>query len=1299
MALALVEVDSDDRVFPPVEASGDMSDQWDQLSLGGSNASVAAQLMDEFDDEAAVVSNSPRLLTLPPSLPVLQSWPEELFEFVVEKICDMSDYPGRVLCISLLVLSLAITLGFIRLVAVGITWETDFSSFMTTDVHSFILREAFLQALTERNSVKIGSGRRLISGGDGNVSVVPVPFVKVELNLYLGYEVQESKLPNGIFQSRCISSIAGFERRLRELPGWLALCSATGETDRVLCERGVSVVNYALPSILDTMKNRITPKKFAFDGLGRDTMPASVIFNWAQKGGLASVLFPTGTTMTPGEHLRTIRTVFRFLIETDQAGAAIVRERWDAFFADELLPVLRSGIQGDGAIAREKSSEASLVKVFFDGTGVEAFEVREALKRDLTLAAGAALFVILYMWFHTRSILVSGVGLCICLLSVPLSFLISGSTTVSIASFLAFFLIIGFGCDVIFVYTDTWRESFRHADTDVERIAWTLQRGGRASLATTSTTALSFFANMFSAMRALRQFGFFMGACVMLAWALLSLMVPLLCLLDERSKAMCRCNYGPCIQACAQSMFLCWEAYWANDDYPDPDVTRTSTSSLRSSAKVVFTLGRERAARWKRIPNMRLRAFGLLTHHLRRWRHWYTWASFFALAAGLVFAVMGLVFESATPSLFPEDHNRHRSATLFAAFDSVPEALTSRLKKSATLRDVCDTSHLVRSLISVCTLLWCDANARHLGERSEDLQREDVNATIDCACFRNGDGCEGGPSQFDRRILLDTPVASKMIGFSIGSMEGGMDLVGTKESPLTSSVVLQDWETGDSEMREFNEVFAEGNTSTEGERCVSNDVCFCGSLACKMDPASWKPVQGLRILRFPVLARMLAAQPNAATVAPSQRLKVRVVFGINVETQRPFLGGASEPTRMFSFSATFAPHDPWAQRSMLKLCQKTLPELKIVAKFCWMNNFKSFLHRAGEIFPAMDSAFYPLVDRFSKSHGSSTEYIWRSSGRVQAMYFSFHVGVSKDSSASTILAEKKLWDAWLLKWNSETPASSAGAFHVSESWVQAEVMGELITSTVITVVMVVLLAFVGIVVFTRSVALALFVVSSTVTVIGGLLIFIVVLAKWKVGFIEVIASIYFIGYAVTYSLHIAHMYANRHAEEPGGVAPGSVDWRPGGGGINGHSVRRFLRVNFALQSIGGATLGSALTTAGSSTFLVLCTLSIFRKLGWMCLVVSSLSIIVALGPFPAALLTFGPLRPGKSCNIEICIRNSFGERRLKLARKTLAWSRDLGLQVADFFVERLHSALVPESIQRARLARLARASGAPVVNE
>lgn len=160
-------------------------------------------------------------------------------------------------------------------------------------------------------------------------------------------------------------------------------------------------------------------------------------------------------------------------------------------------------------------------------------------------------------------------------------------------------------------------------------------------------------------------------------------------------------------------------------------------------------------------------------------------------------------------------------------------------------------------------------------------------------------------------------------------------------------------------------------------------------------------------------------------------------------------------------------------------------------------------------------------------------------------------------------------------------------------------------------------------IFTHSCILSVVVVVSTVMVIIVLSFFITVVMGWEVGLIEVIAFIYFIGYAVDYSLHMVYKYGSNDALT-------EDDQTDLGAGREKASLR-LQRMSFALKTMGGATVGSAITTAGSSLFLVFCTLTIFAKLGAMCFTVTMASILFALCPLGAYLMTLGPVRPGL-CN-------------------------------------------------------------------
>merc|ERR1719265_1665091 len=125
---------------------------------------------------------------------------------------------------------------------------------------------------------------------------------------------------------------------------------------------------------------------------------------------------------------------------------------------------------------------------------------------DAMFAIGSIVFVLCYMWFHTSSFALSLLGLLIIFASVPVAAIITPSKTMSIASFLSIFLIVGIGSDVIFVFNDFWSQSKLHDSRLDHRLAWTIKQAGKSSLVTSCTTSASFFANLASVLRPLREF-------------------------------------------------------------------------------------------------------------------------------------------------------------------------------------------------------------------------------------------------------------------------------------------------------------------------------------------------------------------------------------------------------------------------------------------------------------------------------------------------------------------------------------------------------------------------------------------------------------------------------------------------------------------------------------------------------------------------------------------------------------------------------------------------------------------------
>jgi hypothetical protein len=124
------------------------------------------------------------------------------------------------------------------------------------------------------------------------------------------------------------------------------------------------------------------------------------------------------------------------------------------------------------------------------------------LGRDMSLALGSAFVVAIAIIVHTRSPLITGVGLLQIILSFPLSFfvykLVAGLDFFPFLNFIGIFVVFALGAGDIFVAIDKWKNariSFPSHTYSTEFIAAkALPDAAYAMLLTTLTTAVAFFA-------------------------------------------------------------------------------------------------------------------------------------------------------------------------------------------------------------------------------------------------------------------------------------------------------------------------------------------------------------------------------------------------------------------------------------------------------------------------------------------------------------------------------------------------------------------------------------------------------------------------------------------------------------------------------------------------------------------------------------------------------------------------------------------------------------------------------------
>jgi len=1060
---------------------------------------------------------------------------------------------GSFTCCWMLVIVAIVGLG---LVLNPLTIEKDFSSFMTADTQSARTQEAFSDALTARSD-----NRRLMTPG-----------LFTTFNIFIAYELKPKWSGRGVFNKKVMKEAARFESELTGRAEWKKMCNDVALESKTLCTTGISLPNIALAT-REVASGDVVPSSLVFNGLGGEILPVQGILRIASKEKMNDVLFPSNFDGQRASSLQTFRTAFHFEfyccspqdgLSYQSKKVAELKKVWKEFVTSTLLPTL------------EQSHD--IFRISYAGDDFEGIETMKAFVGDIIMATGSMAFVVVYVTFHTGSIFLAITGLMVVFTAIPLAFvifaLLAGTGTVSIVSALSLFLVVGLGCDVMFVYYDFWYASLhQEGDTsETEKIWWTLQRAGKASLATTATTALSFFANLASVLRPLREFGMFMGLCVLLVWVLASSLFLPLCALHTRYCG-CRCS-----------------------------IQRGDTVNPQRS--------------------LRSRYITSWTRCLNRWKKTCVLVASLFIALAITCSAFKAEVDVHMQNIFPENHNQNYGKKVMAQYKSANDIFGITVPPPPEREKVCDEWDF--NADPSCALFWCEAqkgqvvqpDAREVGCQCFRKQKDQCTAHVQVAVTQRFIGTTlMSPNQLKEATRNYTQSQTTRARLSAGQV--------TTQEKLAPLVLLE-WESGARVIEPIVQMQTQlERTTADHTFCGWKDFCFCGNLVCKAKPG-WNRVPGLQ-LQVPRQLSSVTSQLSSDTILPSNlRTSVSVAFGLKVMEGGPILGKRDSPD-LWKFLDEFELSQPWAQRNLYSFCADMPANLKVVSQQCWASEFRAWVLLRGERFPVPQSDFNSRASQFNNENliqgNDPSTYVWVRNGRIKALYATFELNVDKNVAGKKALAYMDLWQHYVDVWNQKSSTYAQGAFQTSGLWVRVQAQEELVSSTILTLAIVLSLAFLGMLVFTRDVRLSLFVVLATISVLIGLMFFITTLMQWAIGPIEVIALIVFIGYAVTYSLHIAHKYGSHDALQDSS-----------GADARGTDGIRYSRTEYALSTIGWAAVGSAITTAGCSVLLLFCTLTIFQKLGGVVIAVTLLSIFTALGPLPAALLWIGPQNPG-ACRV------------------------------------------------------------------
>lgn len=382
-------------------------------------------------------------------------------------------------------------------------------------------------------------------------------------------------------------------------------------------------------------------------------------------------------------------------------------------------------------------------------------------------------------------------------------------------------------------------------------------------------------------------------------------------------------------------------------------------------------------------------------------------------------------------------------------------------------------------------------------------------------------------------------------------------------------------------------------------------------------------------------ARMLGSRGRRSKVTglvgavpTSKQVGVTIIFGVWTPLSTPLLGPQVIP---WSYDPTFEPQNPWAQRAMHAMCSDFPIELRVVEYRCWIVNFQEWLEeKQQEKFPSREFD-KDLISWYHTDSLTAQADVWFVDGKMKASKFHTWVDMHYLERASRALQHMVFWDQYVDARNEAASLTANHAFHTSGIWVTSEAEEAIISSTEMTIALSAFCGGVGVLAFTGDPCLTVLVLMLVMGIMSGLGFFIVVVMGWKVGPIEIIALVVFIGYSVTYALHVAHSYSRVGEDDHDLKFAQAWEARKRRGGDRGTPPQaldaktlRFARARVAVLRVGSANCSSAISTMGSSAFLLQCTINIFVKLGAVVIAVTAISLLFALVALPAVLMLVGP---------------------------------------------------------------------------
>eukprot|EP00929_Paragymnodinium_shiwhaense_P045321 TRINITY_DN23172_c0_g3_i1.p1 TRINITY_DN23172_c0_g3~~TRINITY_DN23172_c0_g3_i1.p1 ORF type:complete len:1380 (+),score=319.16 TRINITY_DN23172_c0_g3_i1:206-4345(+) len=987
-----------------------------------------------------------------------------------------------------------------------------------------------------------------------------------------------------VLDERVLREVRDFELRLLGLPGWQRLCSEDVAREyRHLCDPGESLGAYAWPSEVEPSTSLIGTRwlSFVFDGRGGEPMAVPAMFAYLLQSTHQLVdlrrMLPAGYTppsigvvggqrqsdVPPAKALRTRYTFALDITDESTSAAALTAARKEA--EDRFAQLIRDEVYPLVAELADVENPQRM-RTFFYGDAISDLEVELALRSDVLYSIGSGTIVALYMWWQTGSLWTTLFCMSLLFTAVPLAYVFTPALKTTMTSAVSLFLVAGIGSQIVFVFQDIWTKSGMTTRplAVADRLRWTFQRAGLNCLATSLTSGASFFALFASGLQSLREFGLFMGLCVLFVWLLVVLFLPSLLVLLEACRRRRRRDKQP------------------GDDGQEMGLAAVVPSAPGAVTVVISSVDSKMSKAKKTCGEAGMLALMRLIEA----------CPLAMLAVAAVSWVTFLIGFAATvsvdgeiPVLFPEGHNQVDAARLQKEFHAVSpagnEAPTRQGAACSVNVSQAEQEAAEASIANAtpCVLNWCEA--------PPDMSYGSVNGSSG-ACWRSDVKAlsSGASSGWSVDGCSSLRVSSRLAALEAASAHGNwsatwadavQNMTGLDNGTAISSalrllpvprelpaLVLEDWATGTVQTARF---FDMGNVSFSlpsgsGEACGVEVVCYAGTRACTLE--DWRPfwryeagegtfdssfgrrleggpedvfeeVPDLEELVPPSAdalvpdRRLSSSVAEAAGIVPlHRRIEVTILFGLRAAPSSPLLGASQAE---WSFDPGFEPFDPWAQRAMYAMCKDLPTDRRVLSQNCWINSFRSWVlsEDSRGRFPTRE--FEPRLLEWADTTVEAPSNLWMINELVRAASLSFVVDVADDMAALATLDYKGKWDTWVNSRNAAAHVTANRAFHTAEAWARAEAQTAVVDTTISTVLLMFLVMCVGSLAFTRDPVLCLLVMAPVLGTICGGGFVLTCLLGWKIGAIEIIAVLACLSTTASNALSVVQLYADEEGDK------------------------------------------------------------------------------------------------------------------------------------------------------------------------